>query len=153
MKTFLHARDGQAMIEFTLCIMTLFFFILASWDMAYFFWAKTSIQNAVRTAARYAITGNGGFNNPHGDRLTIIMQTVQTYSFNLNPTVTVTCTGACPAYGGNGGSNNAGGPEDTVTIAATYTWTPVILGSFFGGSYTFTEFATFKNEAFSPPTS
>src|SRR5208282_564450 len=123
------------------------------------FYAKLTLQNAVRQAGRYAITGNCGdpgscFVNGPADRLNTIFQTMTTYSFNLNPTVTVTCIlGTCPSYAGSGG-NNAGGPGDTVKISATYTFYPLITGKFFsGGSYTFTVTSTFKNEPFSPPSS
>ncbi len=91
-----------------------------------------------------------------GNRLPIIIQTVQKFSYFLNPTVTVACvSGSCPGYAG-GGTNNAGGPGDVVQITAQYTWYPFVVtkllpGMMAGGHYTFSVSSIFKNESFAPP--
>jgi TadE-like protein len=153
--------SGQTYLEFALAAMVFVLLIFATLDFGYLFYARVTLQNAVRQAARYAITGNCGpggsegsncFVNGPGDRLNVIMQTVTTYSFNLQPTVTVSCVGTCPGWSGGTGTNNAGGPGDTVKITAQYTFTPIITGRLYpGGHYTFNVSATFKNESFQPP--
>jgi len=154
--------SGQTLVESALSATVLILFIFGSLDIGCLFFAKVTLQNAVRTAARYAITGNCGTNGGVGsncfvtgpqDRLNVILQTVTNYSFSVRPVVvSVQCVqGSCPAAAGQG-SNNAGGPGDTVKVSATYTYYPIILGQFFdGGSYTFTVSSSFKNEAFPPP--
>jgi len=155
-------QSAQSLVEFAITATAFLFVIFATIDFAFLFYAKVTLQNAVRQAGRYAITGNCGANglpgsncfvNGPGDRLNIIMQTVSDYSFGLNPTVTVSCiSGTCPGYAGGTGANNAGGPGDTVQISAQYTWYPLVLARIFaGGSYTFTVSSTFRNESFAPP--
>jgi len=145
------------MVETALSATLFLFFIFGVINFGYLFYSKVTLQNAVRQAARYAVTGNcssgscldGGQGS--GDRLNTIIQVVKNYSFNLNPTVTVGCTGTCPGYSGSG-TGNAGGPGDLVKVSATYTFSPVFITSFFpSGGYTYTVSSTFKNELFPPP--
>jgi len=155
-------NSGQTITECAIAATMLILFIFGSLDFGFLLFARATLQNAVRTAARYAVTGNCGTNGGAGancfvngpnSRLNVILQTVTSYSFSIRPvTVSVQCVqGYCPAYAGQG-SNNAGGPGDTVKISATYTYHPVVLGQFFtGGAYTFTVSSSFKNEAFPPP--
>jgi Flp pilus assembly protein TadG len=154
--------SGQTMVESAVAATILLLFVFGSFDFGYLMFSRATLQNAVRTAARYAVTGNCGANGGAGsncfvngpqDRLNVILQTVTSYSFSVNPvTVSVQCVqGSCPGYAGQG-SNNAGGPGDTVKVSATYTYHPSLLSRFFsGGAYTFTVSSSFKNEAFPPP--
>ncbi len=153
------AESGQALVETALCASIFILLMFAIIDFGFLYYSKVTIQNAVRQAGRYAITGNcqsGTCFDPKngaGDRLNTIIKTVQNFSFGLNPTVSVTCiSGTCPAYAGFG-SNNAGGPGDVVEITATYTFTPIMIWRFIGGTYTYTVRSVFKNEIFQPPAS
>lgn len=148
--------SGQGLVEFALVASLFIFFLFAIVDFGYLFYAEVTLQDAVRTAARYAITGNCQSGNCYdnqnqNNRLDTIIQTVQTYSFNLTPVaVTVHCSGTCGTTYGNG-TNNAGGPGDTIQISASYVFHPVIIGRFFtGGSYTVTCSSSYKNEQFQP---
>jgi hypothetical protein len=160
------AKDsGQTLVESAICFAVFFVLIFGVIEFGFLFYTKVTMQNAVRQAARYAITGNcnvpgqcfviGGT----GNRYATIVQTVENYSFAIplsSSNITVVCIqGTCPGYsGGTGGSGNAGGPEDTIKITATYTFTPIFIGKFFsGGNYPITVSATFKNEPFPPPAS
>ncbi len=149
--------SGQTLLEFAISATVFFLLIFATLDFGFLFFAKVTLQNAVRQAGRYAITGNCGSGNcfgTGGNRLPAIIQTVSDYSFFLSPVVTVACVkGNCPGYAGGGtGGSNAGGPDDFVQITATYVWHPFIVSRFFsGGSYTLTVSSTFQNEAFAPP--
>ena len=158
-------ESGTTLVE--LAIVGTFFFVLvfSIIDFGFLFYAKVTLQNAVRQAARYAITGNctdgtGCFGNGTGNRYNTIVTTVRNFGFAVPPTnITVTCLqGSCPSYSncGNQDAGNAGGPGDTVQVSASYTFRPVIIGPFlrlgFGSSsYPFTVSATFKNETFPPP--
>ena len=150
-----HEESGQTTVEFVLSATLFLLLLFAVFDFGFLFFAKLTLQNAVRTAGRYAITGDCSSGscfdstNPT-NRLQTILNTVQTYSFFLSPTVTVRCGGGC-ASGYGGGGNNAGGPGDTVTITATYVFHPIITYRFFtGGSYTITVSSSYKNEIFAP---
>lgn len=151
--------SGTTMVEAALSASLYLFFLFGIINFGYLYYGKVTLQNAVRQAARYAVTGNCSSGScldsgqGTGDRLNTIIQVVKNYSFNLNPTVTVTCTGSCPSYsGGSSGSNNAGGPGDVVQVSATYTFSPVFLTKFFpSGGYTYTVSSSFKNEQFPPP--
>ena len=152
---------GSTIVEFALVGMVFFLLIFAVIDFGFLFYAKVTLQNAVRQAARYAITGN--CSNPGncfvsggtGNRYSTIVQTVQNFSFAVPPSsITVTCiSGSCPSYSSGGTGGNAGGPQDTIEITAMYTYRPwFIIGNFFsGGTYPITVSATFKNEPFPPP--
>ena len=156
---------GSSMVEFALVGSLFLLLVFGMFDLAFYFYGRVTLQNAVRQAARYAITGNcttpgscysgsNGQGGGSGDRLNTIEQTVAQYSFGLSPTVVVTCQGVCLGYYGDGGTNNAGGPGDTVVITATYTWSPWVLGNFlpriFPGSVTYHVSSVFKNESFPP---
>ncbi len=149
--------SGQTMVETALSATLFLFFLFGIINLGYLYYSKVTLQNAVRQAARYAVTGNCGSGTcldggqGSGDRLNTIIQVVKQYSFNLNPTISVNCTGACPGYAGSG-TENAGGPGDLVQVSATYTFSPVFFSKFLpGSSYTYTVSSTFKNELFPPP--
>jgi Flp pilus assembly protein TadG len=162
-RRFLAVRQDEAggsLIEsaFVLSVFLLLFF--GAWDFAFMCYARATLQNAVRTAARYAITGN--CNNPSGgcftgtnpqDRLDTIVGLVTNYSFALSPTtVSVTCVqGVCSSSYGSG-SNNAGGPGDLVQVTATYVYHPIIIDLIHNApqTYSFSASSTFKNEQFQP---
>jgi len=158
--------SGTALVEFALVGTVFFLLIFAVIDFGFLFYAKVTLQNAVRQAGRYAITGNcittgGCFGSGSGNRYNTIVTTVQNFAFAVPPTsITVSCIqGSCPSYSnctGNNCTGNAGGPGDTVQVAASYTFTPVIIGKFLRlglgtSNYPFTVSATFKNEPFPPP--
>jgi Flp pilus assembly protein TadG len=175
-----HADEsGQTMVEFALVGAVFLLLVFGMFDMAFYFYTQVTLQNAVRQAARYAITGNcsvsgscfgnGNGNTTPGDRVTTILTTIVNSSFGLvtcgttsgsyctnASQVHITCQGACPGTYGDG-NYNAGGPGDTVTITANYTWTPWIIthfvpSTYFPNSYTYTVSAIFKNEQFPPAT-
>jgi Flp pilus assembly protein TadG len=175
-----HSADesGQSMVEFALVGTVFLLLVLGMFDLGFYFYSRVTLQNAVRQAARYAITGNcgvsgscygsGNGNTTPGDRVTTIMTTVVNYSFGLlscttssgsyctnSSAVQITCQGTCGNDYGDGG-NNAGGPGDTVTITVTYHWSPWVLTRFmpskFPGAVTYTVSSAFKNEQFPPAT-
>lgn len=163
-------ESGQTMIEMALVGAVFLLLVFGMFDLAYYFYGRVTLQNAVRQAGRYAITGNcstpgscfsnGGSGGGSGDRLNTIINTVVTYSFGLitSSQVTVTCNvgGGCGSDYGDGGTNNAGGPGDTVMITATYTWKPWVIANFLPGkfptTFTYSVSSVFRNEQFPPAT-
>ncbi len=152
-----NAKDsGATLVEFAMALSLFLLLILGTLDFAYLFYTKLTLQNAVRQAGRYAITGQC-VTNPNGtckvNRYNSIIQTLQTTSIGLlNASnlgdINIVCTnngGGCP--------NNAGGPGDIVTITVTYTYnflTAPISKFFAGGKYRYTVSAAFTNEPFPP---
>jgi len=156
--------SGQSIVEFALAVTVFLTLLFASIDFGYLFFVKVTLQNAVRQAGRYAITGNCSagsncFVNGSGDRYNSIVQVALNYSFNRITAANVTITCLPPPIGQVGGcgyGGGAGGPGDTVMITATYTWNPItaLISKFFmNGTYTFSVSSTFKNESFPPPAS
>ena len=150
--------SGQTLVEFALALMILLALVFGTMDFANLFYHKLTLQNAVRQAGRYAITGQcilGKNGSCSMSRYLSIRQVLQTASAGiLNPSniasdATIVCTnqgGGCPT--------GAGGPGDLVTITVTYQYhfmTAPIAKLFSNGIYKTVVSSAFINEPF-PPT-
>jgi hypothetical protein len=136
--------SGQALVEFALSALLFLLVVFAVMDFSYFFYVKLTLQNAVRQAGRYAITGQA---MSGASRYNSILQTVENYSLGIAPAAEITI---CSASGGCG---TAGGPSEaiTITIAHPYKFiTPSIAAFFKNGSYTITVSSSFNSEPFPP---
>jgi hypothetical protein len=153
--SFGHSERAQTLVEFALSASLFILLLFGIMEFAFLFYAKMTLQNAVRTAGRYAITGNCGSGNCYdnqnpNNRLQTVLSTVRNFSFGLNPTVSIACTGTCSGSYGSGG-NNAGGPGDAVRITASYVFRPSVLRPFFPrGILTISCSSSYKNETFPP---
>ena len=147
---------GQAAVEvaFVLPIFLLLTFSIV--DFGRLFYTQASLQDAVRQAGRFAVTGQhlADPGNP-GKYLSRVQSIIQT-AVAANPSIQVTDINVSSLAGG---PNNAGGPGDTVTISLTtklQMLTPYVAALFPGsssddyGKYKFTVSVSFKNEPFSP---
>jgi Flp pilus assembly protein TadG len=145
--------SGQTLVETAISLSIFFLLVLGTMDFGYLFSTKLTLQNAVRQAGRYAITGQcitGMDGTCSLSRYNSIIQTVETFSLGMVTAgeISMQCTdngGGCP--------NNAGGPRDIVTITVThpYTFMTGPIGVFFPGkSYTLNVSAAFTNEMFPP---
>lgn len=147
--------SGQTLIEFALVASVFLLLIFSVIDFAYLFYTRATLQNAVRQAGRYAITGQCV--NKNGTctltRYKSIIQTLENTSIGLlndanSSDIVIACTnngGGCP--------NQAGGPGDTVTITVTYQYkflTGLMAPLFTGGQYPIKVSASFNNEPFPP---
>ncbi len=139
---------GSAIIEFAIVVPLFFLLVFAVVDMASLFYSQTTLQDAVRTAGRYAMTGQ---HQPDGhggslSRVNSIIQVAQQQAMGLNiSNISVSSV--------QGGSGSAGGPGDTVLISLTSNvqlLTPFMSQFFRNGVYTFTVSTRFKNESFPP---
>jgi Flp pilus assembly protein TadG len=149
-------ESGQALAETAISLSLLLILAMATMDFGYLFFTKLTLQNAVRQANRYAVTGqciSGSDGTCTQTRYNSIIATLQDNSLGLlnsgnTGDVSVTCTndgGGCP--------NNAGGPGDLVTISVSYPYSFLspLLGTFFSGhAYTIGVSATSMNEPFPP---
>jgi Flp pilus assembly protein TadG len=137
-------------VEFALVAPMFFLLFFAIFDFARMFYVQMTLQNAVRQAGRYAITGNH-VPDPqnHGQnlsRVNSIISVAQQAAGGLSVSgIQISSAG--------GGSGSAGGPGDTVTISLTsqlQLMTPIVSTFFPNGAYTFTVSVSFKNEPFPP---
>jgi Flp pilus assembly protein TadG len=119
-------------------------------DMSRLLYMETTLQNAVRVGARYAITGNHQPDPLHSgqtlSRVDSITLVAQQAAIGLNVSNIQISSVA-------GGSGSAGGPGDTVTVALTSNvklLTPIIAHFFTNGALSFTVSSTYKNEYFPP---
>ncbi len=149
--------EGQTLVEVAISMFLLVLFTMAAIDCGYLFCTKLTLQNAVRQAGRYAITGQcitGSNGSCSETRYNSVITTLLTTSDGfLNASnagdITISCTnegGGCP--------NNTGGPGDLVTISVAYPYGFIspLMGAFFTShAYTIKVSATFTNEPF-PPT-
>lgn len=137
-------------MEFALVAPMFFLLFFAVFDFARLFYAEMTLQNAVRQAGRYAVTGNHRPDPKHAgqnlSRVNSIIQVAQQAAMGLSVSkIQVSSAG--------GGSGSAGGPGDTVTISLTtelQLMTPIVAQFFPHGTYTFTVDVSFKNEPFPP---
>lgn len=148
--------SGQSMVEMAICLFLLLVMVMATIDFGYLFSSKVTLQNAVRQAGRYAITGQcitAGDGSCSKSRYNSIVTTLQNYSLGLLTSsnigdVTIRCVdkgGGCP--------NAAGGPGDIVTISVAYPYpflTPFISPFFPQHKCTINVSASFTNEPFPP---
>jgi len=144
---------GSVSLEFALSATLLFTVILGCFEFACLMYSQLTLQNAVREAGRYAMTGNHlpDPNNPGHNlsRASSIEQVAQTAAMGLDVSnIHISSL--------NGGNNNAGGPGDTVTISLTANLPlmTALIGQYFNhGTYTTTVSASFRNEPFPPANS
>ncbi len=141
---------GSSILEFALVVPTFLFLLFALVDFARLFYVEVTLQNAVRQAGRYAITGNHMADPNHPgqnlSRMSSIVQVAQNSAEGLD-------VAAIQVSSLNGGNGSAGGPGDTVTISLTTNlklMTGYVAQFFKNGTYTFTVSVSFKNESFSP---
>jgi Flp pilus assembly protein TadG len=141
---------GTSLLEFALVVPLFFLLLFGLMDFARLFYVEITLQNALRQAGRYAITGNHLPDPQHQgqnlSRVASIIQIAQNSAAGLDvSSIKVSSLG--------GGAGSAGGLGDTVTISLTTNlklMTALVAQFFKNGTYTFTVSVTFRNEAFPP---
>jgi Flp pilus assembly protein TadG len=144
------STEGTSVVEIALIAPIFLLLLFATVDFAHLFWVELTLQNAIRQAGRYAITGNhlADPNHPGHNlsRVASIMQVAQQTAVGLDVSnIQISSL--------TGGSGSAGGPGDTVTVSLTTNMpliTPIVGKFFRNGVYTFTVSVTMKNEPFAP---
>ena len=145
-----HSTFGTSLLELAFVLPMFVFLLLSVADFSRLFYSEMTLQNAVREAGRYAITGNHVPDpNHHGQNLSRT-KSIQSVAQQAAMGLDVSNLQIVSAVGGNG---SAGGPGDTVTISLTTELrllTPIVAQFFKNGVYTFTVSVSFKNEPFPP---
>lgn len=145
-----HSKCGTTLVEFALVLPIFVLLLFAVTDFARLFFVELTLQNAVREAGRYAITGNHQPDPNHQGQNLSRVQSIQYVAQQEAMGLDVSNLQIISVVGGQG---SAGGPGDTVTISLTtnlHLVTPVIAKLFTNGVYTFTVSVAFRNEPFPP---
>ena len=144
------SNDGASIAEFALVVPLFLLLLFGVMDFARLFYVEVTLQNAVRQAGRYAVTGNHMPDPQHQgqnlSRVNSIIQVAQNAADGLD-------VSAIQVSSLGGGQGSAGGPGDTVTISLTTNlklMTAFVAQYFTNGTYSFTVSVTFKNEPFPP---
>ena len=137
-------------MEFAMAATIMFTVMFACLEFSCLMYGQMTLQNAVREAGRYAMTGNHLADPNHPgqtlSRIASISRVAQQSAMGLDVS-NIQISSVL------GGSNNAGGPGDTVTISLTANLPlmTALVGQYFAhGTYTTTVSATFRNEPFPP---
>ncbi len=141
---------GTSILEFAFVVPVFLLLLFAILDFSRLFYVELTLQNAVRQAGRYAITGNHMPDPQHQgqnlSRVNSIIQVAQNAAQGLD-------VSAIQVSSQGGGDGSAGGPGDTVTISLTTNlklMTALVAQFFQNGTYTFTVSVSFRNESFPP---
>ncbi len=144
---------GQSLVEFSIVTMTFFLMTFAVIDFSWMMFNQLSMQDAVREAGRYAVTGNHLKDPKKGTTLS----RVESINLILQQSATgakLTRVDVSSTSGTKTTTNSAGGPGDTVNIKVTCSvpLLTVALGRLVGSdkAFHFVVSSTFKNEPFSP---
>jgi Flp pilus assembly protein TadG len=137
---------GTTVIEVALVLPVLLLLMMGIFDFSRMFYARLTMQHAVREAVRFAVTGNTtndpSTGNPRS-RVDSIKAKIVQNAVNLN--VDLNTVAINPSDGG--------GPGDVVTVSADFSYpfmTPIIRPLVPGGRYDFTVASSMKNEPFYP---
>jgi Flp pilus assembly protein TadG len=151
----LKQESGQAITEAAIATSLLLLLVMGVLEMGQVFFVKLTLQNAVRTAGRYAMTGSciGSGGSCSLSRYDSVVQVLQNSSAGiLKPANLAEVRISCTNYGG-GCPNAAGGPTDAVSVSVSHAYhfvTPLVGRFFPAGSYTINVSAQFTNEQFLP---
>jgi Flp pilus assembly protein TadG len=145
-------RRGEGLVEFSLVLPMFLLLMFAMIDLGRYYWIRETVENAIRQAGRYAVTGQSMTNMT---RVASIQQVAKNATVGLNPNnTTYTVSSAPPDSLGAFTSGSAGNPGDFVKVDITTTlgfFTPGIA-RYFGpnGSNTLNMSVIFRSENFLP---
>jgi len=152
MRIFRDCRGNTDLVEFSLVLPMFLLLMFGLIDLGRYYWIRETVENAVRQAGRYAVTGQSMTGDTRVQSITQVAQNAMVGLYNLNTTtITVSSSpvGQSPSSGTSGFAGYAG---ENVTIqiqTALGFFTPGIA-RYFGptGSNTLVEAVTFRNESF-----
>jgi len=144
--------SGQTLVETAISLSIFLLLVLGTIDFGYLISTKVTLQNAVRQAGRYAITGQcitGSDGSCSLSRYNSILQIVENTSLGVATAseISIVCT-----HPSGGACSGAGGPSDVITITVThpYHYLSGPIGALLHNSITLTVSSAFTNEAFPP---
>jgi Flp pilus assembly protein TadG len=145
------SRRGEGLAEFALVLPMFLLLMFALIDLGRYYWIRETVENAVRQAGRYAVTGQSISGDSRVASIQQIAENAMNGLYSLN-TTTITVSSNPVGQPGNASSGFAGYGGENVTIkiqTALGFFTPGIA-RYFGptGSNTLVESVTFRNESF-----
>ena len=137
------------MVEFAIILPFFFLLMFGILDLGHLYWVQVTLENAVRQAGRFAVTGRSLPTLSRVDSIKTVAQHAAP-GFDLSPIVITSQLGGTSA--GTNNPNAGGFPGDTVNISVTThlkLFTPM-MARYYGknGVDTFTVATTFRNERF-----
>lgn len=147
-------QSGAAGVEFALVAPIFFLLFFSVADFSLMMFANLTMQNAVRTGARYAVTGQNNMdpNTSQPQRNAAIQAVIQNSSMGIysmaNASISTWVNKVSQTSGSSGMYGSAG---DIVIIQVDCSWpllTPMVAAFFPDAHYHFSVAATMRNEAF-----
>jgi len=142
-------KRGEGLVEFAIVLPLFFLLMFGILDMGHLYFVQVTLENAVRQAGRYAVTGQS---MPGMSRVASIRATAQNAAPGLDLTKIIISSSGGSSTGGVGNANSGGLPGDDVTISLTthLTLFTNLMGHYYGKNQvdTFSESVTFRNERF-----
>jgi Flp pilus assembly protein TadG len=143
-------KRGEGLVEFAIVLPLFFLLIFGILDMGHLYFVQVTIENAVRQAGRFAVTGQKLPGQP--SRVASIQQVARNAAPGLDLTAIVISSSSGSATGGVGNVDSAGLPGEDVTISLKthLTLFTNLMGHYYGTNDvdTFSESVTFRNERF-----
>ena len=141
---------GEGLVEFALVVPLFFLLMFGIIDLGHLYFVQVTLENAVRQAGRYAVTGQKMTGET---RLSSIVKVAQHAAPGLDLSQILISSGqGGSSVSSNGTPTAAGLPGDTVTISLTTNLKLFtnMLGHFYGTNDvdTFTVSTTFRDERF-----
>jgi Flp pilus assembly protein TadG len=150
---------AEGLVEFAVVVPLFFLLMFGIIDMGHLYFVQVTLENALRQAGRYAVTGahlpdpnNPAQNLSRVDSITRVAKKAATGLDVTQILISSDLGGQWQASNTTTNLNAAGLPGDTVTISLTthLTLFTNLLGHFYGTNDvdTFSESVTFRNERF-----
>ncbi len=140
---------GEGLVEFAVVLPLFFLLMFGIIDMGHLYFVQVTLENAVRQAGRYAVTGQ---KMPGLTRVASIEAIAQNAAPGLDLTKIIISSSGNSSTGGVGNADSGGLPGENVTISLTthLTLFTNLMGHYYGTNDvdTFSESVTFRNERF-----
>jgi Flp pilus assembly protein TadG len=145
-------RGTTDLVEFSLVLPMFLLLMFALIDLGRYYWIRETVENAIRQAGRYAVTGQSIAGKTRVQSITQVAQNSMAGLSSLNTTtITVSSSpvGQSPT-GGTSGFAGYGGENVTINIQTALGFFTPGIARYFGpnGSNTLSETVTFRNESF-----
>jgi Flp pilus assembly protein TadG len=142
-------KRGEGLVEFAIVLPFFFLLMFGILDMGHLYFVQVTLENAVRQAGRFAVTGRS---LPGLSRVASIETIAQNAAPGLDLTkIIITSSGATSTGGvGNAASGGLPGEDVTISLKTHLTLFTNLMGHFYGTNDvdTFTVATTFRNERF-----
>jgi hypothetical protein len=114
-RDFTRDNDGGVLVEVTLMLTIMIFFVLGSIDFLFAFYEWNAATKAVQVGARIAAVSNPVL--PNLDAYSAVLASTALRPGSAMPSFTVTCDGATATYHCEGTWGRPGGPVPTIKVS------------------------------------